>query len=179
MTAYFIKKPDNFFQKHYKLLSVIVFGSIIILTCLFVYLGKSASGAVYLDLLNKVTYITSTAMVLAAICLYFIFKNLSIKYSQLLYLIGSSTLGIYLIHDHDFFSGYLFDNIFQRSQVYSMKLGPLIYLVSCVFILLGCTVIYLAFRFIFKKTIYMLTDKYLKPKYDAFNAKFVPGQNKD
>ena len=178
LTAYFIKKPDNFFQKHYKLLSVIVFGSIISLVCLFLYLDKSAPDARYLDLINKMALITSTAMGLSAICLYFIFKNLNIKYSKILSLIGSSTLGIYLIHDHAFFGNYLIDIIFRSSQVYSMSLGPLIYIVSCISILLGCTIIYLGFRFIFKKTIYMLTDKYLKPKYDALNAKYVPEHNK-
>lgn len=178
LIAYFIRKPDNFFQRHYKLLSVIVFGGIIFTVCLFIYLNKVTFDGKYLEWVCDMIPITSTLMFLSAICVYFIFKNMNISYSKLLFLIGNSTLGIYLIHENDFFHYVLFDNILKRPDVYFMTLGPLIYVVSCVGVMLGCTLIHCGVEFIFKKTIYMLTDKYMKKRYKAFDVKFVPGQEK-
>lgn len=178
LIAYFIRKPDNFFQKHYKLVSVIVFGGIIALVCVFIHLNKVTFDAQYLERVNDLTYITSTTMFLAAICIYFIFLNMKVKYSKILFLIGSATLGIYLIHENGYFHYILFDNILRRAQVYNMTLGPLIYLVSCIGVLLGCALIHCGVEFVFKKTVYMLSDKYLKKRYKAFDVKFVPGQEK-
>ena len=179
LIAYFVRKPDNIFQRHYKLFSVIVFGGIIAVVCTFIYLNKVTFDNTYLDWVNDMTSITSTTMFLAAICVYFIFKNMNIRYSKILFVIGGSTLGIYLIHEHDFFHYVLFDNILRRGHVYSMTLGPLIYFVSCVGVLLGCALIHYVIEFIFKKTVYMLSDKYLKSRYKAFDVKYVPGQAQD
>lgn len=96
----------------------------------------------------------------------------------ILFLTGSATLGIYLIHENGYFHYILFDNILRRAQVYNMTLGPLIYLVSCIGVLLGCALIHCGVEFVFKKTVYMLSDKYLKKHYKAFDVKFVPGQEK-
>ena len=60
-----------------------------------------------------------------------------------------------------------------------MTWGPAIYFISCIGVLLGCAVIHYAIEFVFKKTVYMLSDKYLKAKYKAFDVKYVPGQEKD
>ena len=179
LIAYFVRKPDNIFQRHYKLFSVIVFGGIIATTWVFIYLNKITFDMTYLEWVNDITTITSTTMFLAAICVYFIFKNMNIKYSKILFIIGGSTLGIYLIHENDHFHYILFDNILRRGQVYSMTWGPAIYIISCIGVLLGCALIHYAIEFIFKKTVYMLSDKYLKAKYKAFDVKYVPGQDKD
>ena len=179
LIAYFVRKPDNIFQRHYKLFSAIVFGSIILLTCVFISINNTTSNEKYIDWILNMSYMSSTTMFLTAICLYFIFKNLNIRHSKILSLIGSSTLGIYLIHEHGYFHYILFDNVLLRPQVYSMTPGPLFYLISCVGVLLGCSLIHIAIEFIFNKTVYMLTDKYLKPKYKAFDLKYVPGQDKD
>ena len=179
LIAYFIRKPDNIFQRHYKLFSVIVFGGIIAAICGFIYLNKIMFDVTYLNWVNDITSLTSTTMFLAAICVYFIFKNLNIKYFKILYLLGGSTLGIYLIHENDHFHYILFDNILRRPKVYYMTWGPLIYLVSCVGVLLGCALIHNLVEFVFKKTVYMLSDKYLKSKYKAFDVKYVPGQEQD
>ena len=179
LIAYFVRKPDNFFQKHYKFLSVIVFGGITAAVCAFIYLNKITFDGIYLNWVNDITYISSTTMFLAAICMYFIFKNLKTGYSKILYVIGGSTLGIYLIHENDYFHYILFDNVLRRAGVYEMTLSPLIYLLSCIGVLLGCALIHYGIEFILKKTVYMLSDKYLKAKYKAFDVKYIPGQDKD
>ena len=178
LIAYFIRKPDNFFQKHYKLLSVIVFGLTISLSCLLICLSHVTNDDKFITRILEMSELTSTLMFLSAVCLYFIFKNMNLGYSKILYFIGGSTLAVYLIHEHGYLHYILFDQLLKRYEVYNLAWGPLIFILSCAGVLLACSLIHNCISFIFRKTIYSLTDKYLKKRYEAFDSKYVPSQEK-
>ena len=176
LVAYLNKKPDNFFQRNYKWMSATVFALTMTIVCLLVFFSKNGNNNYYGVQLADISAITSSLMFAAAVCLYFIFKNMNIKYSKLLTVLGSSTLGIYLIHEHDYFHKILFSVILKRPQIYDMTLGPLFYILSCIAALFACTLVYRLCEFILDKTIYALTDKYLKKRYESFDSRYVPGR---
>lgn len=177
LIAYFIKKPDNFFQRNYKWLSVLVFGITVTAVCAAVFIDKSGNDVRYKNFIYDISSITSALMLLSAVCMYFIFRNLDIKHSNILAAIGNSTLGIYLIHEHGIFHYFMFERLLKRPEIYGMTAGPLLYVLSCIGALIGCTLIYRLFEFILKKTVYGLTNKYLKKRYESFDCRYVPGKN--
>lgn len=174
LISYFIKKPDNFFQRHYKVLAAIFVGLTIFLACLFVYLNKVTLNDKFLVQVTCLSNLTCTLIFLSAVSVYFIFKNININYNKYLYYIGNSTLGIYLIHEHDYFHYILFDNIFKRKLVYNLPYGVIVYILSCIVILLGCSLVHNILIFIFNRSVYKLDDKYMKKWYTKFNDKYIP-----
>ena len=173
LVAYFIRVPDNLIQRHYKLLSLIVFSITIAVVCLSIYLNKSGDDINYQNRIYDIAAISSTLMLLSAVCLYFIFKNLNIKHSKFWHFFGSATLGVYLIHEGSLHY-FLFDKILKRPQVYNIPYGPAIYLLTCIGVLIGCTLVYKFFELILSKTVFDLSNKYLKKWYVAFDNKYVP-----
>ena len=173
LVAYFIRVPDNFIQRHYKLLSTAVFSITTVAVCLAIYLNRSGNDINYSNRIYDISALSSTLMLLSAVCLYFIFKNLNVRYSKIWYFFGSSTLGIYLIHEGSLHY-FLFNRILKRSAVYDMTYGPVIYIISCIGVLIGCALIYKFFEFILSKTVYDLSNKYLKRFYTAFDNRYVP-----
>lgn len=83
---------------------------------------------------------SSILYLLAGYALFFFFKNISIKHNTIINTIATTTFGILLIHDHNFFRGIVWNNIFKCSNwYYSNHFFLKILLCVCnIFIMCGC-----------------------------------------
>ena len=88
------------------------------------------------------------------------FKNIKITKGKLISKIASCSLAAYIIHENSFIRCFIFIEIFKENMFYNSKWLVIHQLVTCVCILLICTIIELIRRYIFDKTINVILDKF-------------------
>ena len=103
----------------------------------------------------------SLPLLLASIYLFLAFKNLNIKPSKIINTIASTTLGIYIIHEHIFVKYYIWQSIFKNKMYYY----DIIHIIGSAFIsvfivfIVGC-IIDLVRQKLIEKPVMKLFDKY-------------------
>ena len=174
--AYLSKYPKNYISKNYKKLSIIAFTVTIGSILISYYIMKINNNSLESEAIYKtIISISSPLMVIDAILLYLIFKNITFNGNRLIKTIGSSTLGIYIIHEHDYFHHILFDYVFKRSTLHYSKFLFIKCISSCVIIFLICSVLSIVTIKILNISLYKILDrieiKYLNRIDDICNIK--------
>ena len=73
---------------------------------------------------------------IAAFCLFFLFKSLKISHKNFINFVASHTFGILLLHDHNYFRYIIWDRVFNVENFYGVNIFILIaYTISVVLIL--------------------------------------------
>jgi len=140
--AYLKKKKDNWFERHCKLGLYgmgLIFIVLIVLKLLIpeTILGKDGSNLyikMFLSLRGR-----TLLMVVISICLFYYFKNIKMSYYKIINTIGSTTFGVYLIHENLLLRGdggrsFLWDGIFHMDWWYKNSLW-------CSFVQVGVVVL--------------------------------------
>lgn len=98
--------------------------------------------------------------IIAGFCLFYLFRNIKIKQSNGINRIASTTFGILLIHDHNVFRPYLWQNIINTKKWSSSSYFLLYVMLSTILIFLICMMIDLARKYILEKKLF--DNRYIK-----------------
>lgn len=154
--VYVRKYPDNSLSKGKRpiilagILVFIMFASVVCIDILAqkydMFQGKS----------GKFYTVYSTVVLVIAVCLLILFTRMKIKYNSLINIIGSCTLGVYLIHENNFMRTWLWETIFDNSGYQESKLLILHFVGSVIIVYSVCTGIeyirkYILERIVFRK----------------------------
>ena len=101
----------------------------------------------------------NTLVIIAAILLFFIFRNLNIKNNKLINYCAGFSLDIYLIHGNTFIVHILYMDILNTKAYYTSNYMILHLVVSAIVVYIGCMIIGIAKRYIFKYTVDKFNDK--------------------
>lgn len=99
--AYIRLYDFNYFSKNtIKWFSVIGYVLFIIITCGITYMSQY--NASIFRFVNKISSMNSIIVLVEAILIFIVFKNLDIKNSKVINILGKSSIGVYLFHDSIF-----------------------------------------------------------------------------
>lgn len=76
--------------------------------------------------LNVINHEVSPLNMIAGFCMFFIFKDISIKNNNIINFIASHTFGILLLHDHNYFRYVIWKRVFFAEKFYNVNAGILI-----------------------------------------------------
>lgn len=91
---------NRFSKKTIKWFSVIGYVLFIIITCGITYMSQY--NASIFRVVNKISSMNSIIVLVEAILIFIVFKNLDIKNSKVINILGKSSIGVYLFHDSIF-----------------------------------------------------------------------------
>lgn len=101
LMAYLLSKQGCFFEKH-AMVGFIVTSWMIIVICLTTCAIGTVTGIeMFLDQSSRITG-RNIFIIIDAVFMFYLFKNLKLKNSNIVNKFGRSTLGVYLIHDNVF-----------------------------------------------------------------------------
>lgn len=165
-----IKKwPPNFMYNKKLLLYILSGIYILLLQGKYVVLFNKNNKIIEFIMLNSEKE-SSFLIIVAGVCLFLVFKDLKFKKSLLINRIASSTFAILLIHDHNFFRTYFWQNYIETSRWYSSKYFLLILIATTFMIFFICSIIdYLRKNFLEKS---LMQTKVWKTLSDKWNAIF-------
>lgn len=152
--GYLKQTPKNWFEVRAK--------KGFILTTLFIILYNIVVSAIgtYFNIPNMQAHAFrfatrySPLMVLDAIFLFYVFKNLQIKASKIINTLASATLGIYLFHEYPFARPLLWDKLLRVKEVYSSNIFIMYLFLSVIGLYLLGTVIDLIRIHMFEKPLF-------------------------
>lgn len=167
--GYLKKNPRNWFEIHATMGFLITSMGIVLVT-----IGISLIGTIFnLEIVrNNTVFLTerySPAMVLDAIFLFYIFKNLRIKSSNIINTVSKTTLGIYLLHECQTLENILWDNILDIKTVYYDNLFVFYFVFSVLVLFVAGMLVDLIRIQIFEKPVFNIKNKYrdlLLQKFD-------------
>ena len=131
------------------LLYFFTFSSVIVFDFLGIKFSFFTEHATYLFGINKLTTL------LISLFLFLTFKNMKIKYSKVINIIGSATFGIYLIHDSEYARTFLWHTIFKTVSYSNTYILIPYSLLVILIVFVGCLIIELL-------RIYLVEKKSLK-----------------
>jgi hypothetical protein len=127
----YLKQNDkNWFEVHAKKGFWITTMCIILFNVSISFLGTLLKSQVLQNNASILIERYSPIMVLDAIFLFYIFKNLNIRSSKLINTVAKTTLGIYLFHENPVLGKILWDDILKINKVYYSPFFILYFLVS-------------------------------------------------
>lgn len=115
----------------------------------------------------------SALQILNAICLFYIFKNMEIKSSKAINIIASGTLGVYLIHENNYFKFFLWNKILNLYNAFFENYFLLWYIFDVLAVFMVCDVLEITRNYIFNKIAFhssKMIDKQLKRIDDFING---------
>jgi len=103
----------------------------------------------------------SPIVMLVAISIFVVFKNLNIKTSRVINIASSATFGVYLIHENPFMYDFLWNHIFSVQNAFSGSFPKflLYFIVVSLSVYVGATVIELGLQLVFKMIASLFTNK--------------------
>lgn len=90
----------RFSKKAIACFSIIGYLLFILIACMTTYISKDNPSI--FRLVNKISSMNSIIVLVEAILIFMAFKNLNIKYSKVINILGKSSLGVYMLHDSIF-----------------------------------------------------------------------------
>ncbi len=164
--AYLRKYPENLLTKKHNDIIIVIISSLFLAATVVI----SAKVLPFIEGISAYFYQRhSLFVVLLSVGLISFFSKIKPFYSKALNTIASTTFGIYLIHDNDFFRVYMWRNLLHADK-YSetnMLLGHL--LLCSVIVFAGCAVIEFIRKKVVEKPVLKLYDKV----YDKVSPKLL------
>jgi surface polysaccharide O-acyltransferase-like enzyme len=136
LMGYLKRNPQNWFEVYAKkgfwitCIAVVLFNTSVSFLGTLLNLEKLSNYVI-----SQVIGLYSPAMVLAAIFLFYIFKNISITSSKLVNALAKTTLGIYLFHENPILRKILWDDILNIDTVYYSPIFILYFFISTLILL--------------------------------------------
>lgn len=118
LMGYLKQNPKNWFEVHARKGFFITSIGVILFTSMMSFLGTVLNLGIIKEYAFQFSTRYSPVMVLDAIFLFYIFKNINIKSSKLINAIANTTLGIYLFHENPYLGTVLWDGILNIDTVY-------------------------------------------------------------
>lgn len=115
--GYIKKYKINFFEKHNKRNALIILCGYVFLTGMVVLIKKSSISDLWNLIFGYYRDMYSIWIVLPAISLFCIFKDLKIKYSKIINYLGGISLGVYLLHENDYMRPILWKQWFTLDKL--------------------------------------------------------------
>ena len=166
--AYIKRYPLKFFDRTW------ISGVIAVLSFTVIFLF-SRYCAVFADFdpvkkyyMTFLTEINSVPLVICAVSLLLLFKNIKIKSSKIINTAAASTLGVYLIHENEYIRPFLWDNIVNASYFWESPYLWLHALACTLIIWLSCVII----DFTRINTVERLLFKLIDPVCDKIDRSF-------
>lgn len=175
--GYLKHNPGNWFEQHAKIGFLITTVTIVTYQILVSFLGTEYNLHILIKHANKLATRYSPFMVLDAIFLFYIFKNLKIKNSKFINTLASTTLGIYLIHENPLLRKLLWDKFLKVKVVYYYPTYILYFFFSVFSIFVIAAVIDLLRIYLFEKPLFNLKINWLRIQFRKIDS-FVNGEKK-
>lgn len=141
LMGYLKATPNNIFERNSKKGFIIVVMLVLTEYVVLCFIEQYMHIHLYYGVFVRTIGRYSPIMILLAIFLFYIFKDLKIPHSKLINTIARSTLGIYLIHENPSLGRILWDRILHVDVVYYRKLYILYILLSVIVIWAMCLII--------------------------------------
>lgn len=116
-------------------------------------------------------------VILSSIFLFLIFKNIHLKYSKGINIIGASTFGVLLIHDNNFVRDFLWINVFKNETFANSPYLILYEIIVVLFVFFSCICIDIARQQFLEKPVFNLIKK-IRLKVDHKQSKFYKYMDK-
>ncbi len=156
LMGYLKRTPQNWFEKHAKKGFILAVFAEICYHILMSLIGTVTKSTFFIYFSSKFIGRYSPIMVLAAIFLFYIFKNIDIRQSKLINTIASTTLGIYLFHENPVLLDVLWDKILNISVVYYSHLFICYFLASVVILFVIGMIVDLVRQKVLEKPIFSI-----------------------
>lgn len=139
LMAYLLSKENCFFENHAIIGFAVTTWIVIIISLSFCIVGTVTGMAVFLDLTSRITG-RNILIIIDAVFLFYVFRNLKIKNSNIVNKFGKATLGVYLIHDNVFLrdgdNPILWDRLLKVSYWYHLPyfIAHMMLSIICIFL---------------------------------------------
>ena len=155
------KITNNWFEK-YRKLAVPLFIMGVVGEIVLSYLGTHYNYLFY-KMIQKIQTTNSPYMLLIALMVFYIFKNLRLNYNSLVNILGKYSAGAYLLHGGaSFIKDYLWDGLFKVDIFY--YLNPIIYMCHYDICILSLFVVGVICDFIYSQVADIIENKIIKFK---------------
>ncbi|HWT75418.1 MAG TPA: acyltransferase [Mobilitalea sp.] len=149
LMGYLKNNPGNWFEKHAKSGFIWTSLAIIFFAVITSVLGTKLDSDTVQNYTDMFIKRFSPAMILDAIFLFYIFKNLKIKSSKFINNVAKTTLGIYLFHENPVLGKVLWDKILKIKTVYHSPMFLVYMFISVVALfVIGAIIDYLRIKLI-------------------------------
>jgi surface polysaccharide O-acyltransferase-like enzyme len=125
---------------------------IVMLEVLLSYLGNKTQNSLFFACIKKLQITDSILMLIAALFIFYLFKNMNMKSSSVINFCGKYVVGAYMLHGGaSFIKDFLWDGFFKASLYYGKSFGIYaMYYLACV---VGLLVVGILVEFIYVKVI--------------------------
>lgn len=155
------KITNNWFEKYRKLaVPLFIMGVVgeIVLSYLSIHYNY-----LFYKMIQKIQTTNSPYMLLIALMVFYIFKNLRLNYNSLVNILGKYSAGAYLLHGGaSFIKDYLWDGLFKVDIFY--YLNPIIYMCHYAICILSLFVVGVICDFIYSQVADIIENKIIKFK---------------
>ena len=162
----YIKKYDVNIFKNNKIRLYVIFATIILLNVLMVGIEMLATKIPLLE--NRERFFNDMQtpfMLLLALLLFNIFKNINMKNYELINKIASTTFGVYLIHANYFLGDIIWKNIVQGAKYVNSPMLILNAILGVIGVFIACSIIdFIVEKVIINNLIKLLSNIYYKVK---------------
>lgn len=168
--GYLKKHPGNWFETHARTGFPVTSGCIILY-----HIALSSLGTIFdLEILKKNAHQLATryspVMVLDAVFLFYLFKNLNMKHSKIINTLAGTTLGIYLFHENPLLKKILWDEILNIEEVYYSKLYIVYFLLSVIVLyVIGACIDMIRIR-VFEKSLSRIKVNWIEALFYKFDS---------
>ena len=151
----------NIFERFRRIGTVCSLIGIFMLEVWLSYLGNTTQNNLYFSCIKKIQITDSVLMLIAALFLFYFFKDLNMKNNSVINFFGKYAVGAYMLHGGaSFIKDFLWDNFFKAGIYYNKPFGTYaVYYLLCVFLLLFVGVLV---EFIYVKVIENNLEKIYK-----------------
>lgn len=169
--GYLKRCPENWFELHAIKGFILTTVSIIAYQLLASFLGSYYDINLLIKHANLFSTRFSPLMVLDAVFLFYLFKNIKIKNSKLINTLAQTALGIYLIHENPLAKKLLWDKILRIKDVYYYDTYIIYFVLSVIILFVIAAVIELIRINLIEKPIFSIKIVFIEhvfQKIDAF-----------